>query len=47
METSGFVQKLLISFCTSQNSNNSNFKQLFLFVEKELIITKVPWCFEL
>lgn len=47
METSSFVQKLLISFCVNQNgNNNNNFKWPFLFVEKALIITKIPWCSE-
>jgi len=45
-ETSFFLQKLLISFCVNQNSNNNNFKQLFLFAEKALVITEIPWCSE-
>lgn len=46
MQTSSFVQKLLISFCVNQNrNNNNNFKWSFLF-EKALIITNIPWCSE-
>lgn len=46
MESSGLVQKLLVSFCVNQSSSNNKFKQLFLFVENALIIIKIPWCSE-